>query len=243
MTRMEIRKASERGHADFGWLDSRHSFSFGNYYDPKHMGFSALRVINDDRVVGGAGFPTHPHRDMEILSYVLEGALEHRDSMGHGGVVGPGDVQYMSAGRGVTHSEYNPSKTDPLRFLQIWIVPNVRGEAPDYQSLSLSGRVRGGPTPVLIASSDGRDESIRIKQDVNLYASRLGADESTKFVLGAGRNLWLQVARGRLSVAIAESQSIDLEEGDGAAISAASHAQELTLQAGADGEVLLFDLP
>lgn len=229
-----IRSAAERGQSRAGWLDSRHTFSFSNYYDPAHMGFGALRVINEDRVQPGKGFGTHSHRDMEILSWVLDGALEHRDSMGTHGVIRPGELQRMSAGTGVTHSEFNASTSEPVHFLQIWLLPEREGLAPSYEQRAfapadLADRLH------LIASHDGRDGSIKVHQDVNLHASRMSADASVSFRPGAGRSLWLHVAKGKIQV-----EGRELQAGDAASWIAAPEA--LDILAIAPSEVLLFDL-
>ncbi|MDX2307164.1 MAG: pirin family protein [Hyphomicrobium sp.] len=229
----ELRKSDERGKANFGWLDSRHSFSFGHYFDPAHMGFGALRVINEDRVAPGGGFPTHPHADMEIISYVLEGGLEHRDSLGTGSVIRPGDVQRMSAGTGVRHSEYNASRTEPVHFLQIWIIPDARGIVPSYEQKSFSADQKRGVLK-LIGSRDGRDGSVVIHQDVDLYATLLAPGEEVAHVVGQGRSAWVQVARGSVVV-----NGERLDAGDGIAVKSAGR---LTIDAGDDAEVLLFDL-
>jgi redox-sensitive bicupin YhaK (pirin superfamily) len=227
------RPAAERGRADFGWLDSRHSFSFGEYYDPAHMGFRALRVLNDDRVRPGHGFPTHPHRDMEIISYVLEGALGHRDSMGTGSVIEPGDVQRMSAGTGVLHSEMNPSKSEAVHFLQIWISPDVQGIAPEYEQKRYPFEERQGSLR-LVASGDGREGALRIHQDVDLYAGVFDAGESAALDLRPGRHAWVQMARGGATL-----NGAPLDEGDGAALSDEARV-ELAATSGA--EILVFDL-
>ncbi len=229
---IRIRKAAERGGANHGWLNTKHTFSFASYYDPAHMGFRALRVINDDRVVGGAGFPTHPHRDMEIISYVVEGALEHRDSMGNGSVIRPGDVQRMSAGTGVRHSEYNASETDPVRFLQIWIVPQERGGAPGYEQKDFSESRQGNLR--LVASADGRDGSVAVRQDMNMFASVLAPGESVEHAVREGRHAWVQIVRGRVQLGEHE-----LSEGDGAAI---NEATQLRIEATDEAEFLVFDL-
>ncbi len=229
----ELRKSEERGKANFGWLDSRHSFSFGQYYDPAHMGFGPLRVINEDRVSGGGGFPTHPHSDMEIISYVLDGALEHRDSLGTGSVIRPGDVQRMSAGTGVRHSEYNASETDPVHFLQIWIVPEKRGIKPSYEQKTFDTEEKRGKLR-LIGSRDGRDGSVTIHQDTDLYATLLEREESVSHNVRDGRGAWVQVTRGSVSV---NGQRLDA--GDGLAIPSAG---ELKVTAHDSAEVLLFDL-
>jgi redox-sensitive bicupin YhaK (pirin superfamily) len=231
-----IRRSHERGHANHGWLDSHHSFSFGSYYDPEHMGVSVLRVINDDRVAPGAGFGTHPHRDMEIISYVLDGALEHRDSMGTGSVIRPGDVQRMSAGTGVTHSEFNHSQTDPVHFLQIWVLPEREGLEPGYEQVHVApdekrGRLR------LVASGTPVEGAVRVHQDVHIYAALLAPREAVEHRPQAGRQLWLQVARGSVEVAgerLAEGDALHLTGGQGLAVTGAG---------GAEAEILLFDLP
>ncbi|QEM69953.1 pirin family protein [Geobacter sp. FeAm09] len=228
-----IRKSHDRGHADHGWLNSQHTFSFADYYDQRHMGFRALRVINEDRVQPGKGFPTHPHRDMEIISYVLEGALEHRDSMGNGSVIRPGDVQRMSAGTGITHSEYNHSPTEQVHFLQIWILPSREGVAPGYEQKTFPEREERGVLR-LVASPDGRAGSVMIHQDVNLYATALVPGEELVHPIPAGRHAWLQVARGPVLV-----NGLALEQGDGAAVS----GEEQVLITGREkAELLLFDL-
>jgi len=232
-TTLNIRRANERGHADHGWLDSHHTFSFANYYDPAHMGFRSLRVINDDRVAPGQGFGTHPHRDMEIFSYVLEGALEHKDSLGNGRVLKPGEIQLMSAGRGVTHSEFNPSPSEPLHFLQIWIQPRERGLAPSYTEWR-SKPAQADAAKVLVISPDGRDDSATIHQDTEIYRVRLKAGQSVTHELKAGRGAWLQIAEGALSL-----NGVVLTTGDGAST---EHPGTLTLTATAPTEALLFDL-
>jgi len=228
-----IRNRDERGAVNMGWLDSRHSFSFGHYHDPAHMGFRALRVINDDRVIPGAGFPTHGHADMEIVSYVLDGALEHKDSLGTGSVIRPGDVQRMSAGTGIRHSEYNASREESVHFLQIWILPERRGLAPGYEQKAFADTEKRGRLR-LVGSRDGRDGSVTIHQDVDLYATLLDGDESATFDLRPGRHAWVQVARGQVRL-----NGLLLKEGDGAAVSDES---ALTLDGGVGAEVLLFDL-
>jgi len=228
-----LRKSDERGHFDFGWLNTYHSFSFSEYYDPKFMGFRSLRVINEDRVWPDQGFPTHPHRDMEIITYVLNGALEHKDSMGNGSVIRPGDMQRMSAGSGVTHSEYNHSKDDLVHFLQIWITPDKRSITPSYEQKLFTPEDKKGKFR-LVASPDGRDGSVTIHQDVNLYATVLAAGEETTFELQPGRYGWLQVARGKVSL-----NGQPLKNGDGAAL---SEPQTVTITATEEAEVLLFDL-
>lgn len=228
-----VRPAEERGKANFGWLDSRHSFSFGQYHDPHHMGFGALRVINEDRVAPGAGFGTHPHRDMEIVSYVLDGALEHRDSLGTGSVIRPGDVQRMSAGTGIAHSEFNPSAADPVHFLQIWIIPERQGLPPGYEQKTYPMEERRGGLR-LIASRDGRDGSLVVHQDVDLYSSVLDEGGTAALPLRAGRRAWVQVARGDATV-----NDMPLEAGDGAAL---LDETGLTLSSRGGGEVLVFDL-
>jgi redox-sensitive bicupin YhaK (pirin superfamily) len=230
---MQIRPASERGHAMHGWLDSFHTFSFADYHDPEHMGFRALRVINEDRVAPGRGFGSHPHRDMEIITYVLDGALEHRDSMGTGSVIRPGDVQRMSAGTGVVHSEFNASKERPVHFLQIWILPERRGLPPSYEQRTFGEEERAGGLR-LIGSPDGRDGSVTIHQDAELYASLLGEGERAAFDLREGRHAWIHVARGALEV-----NGERLDAGDAAAISAAGRIE---LHASERAELLLFDL-
>jgi redox-sensitive bicupin YhaK (pirin superfamily) len=228
-----IRPAAERGRTDWGWLDSRHTFSFGEYFDPRHVGFRSLRVVNDDRVRPGAGFGTHGHRDMEILSYVLEGALEHQDSTGGGGVIRPGEIQFMRAGTGVRHSEYNASKADPVHFLQIWIVPDAEGLRPRYDQrpFDASAASRGFVT---LASKDGREGSIEVHQDVSLLVTRLAAGDQREHALAPGRHAWLHVARGDVSL-----DGRALGEGDGAAISGEAAVR---LAGRGDAEVLLFDL-
>jgi redox-sensitive bicupin YhaK (pirin superfamily) len=230
---IQVRAAEDRGRTDWGWLDSRHSFSFGEYHDPAHMGFRALRVINDDRVKAGAGFGTHAHRDMEILSYVLEGALEHKDSTGGGGVIRPGEIQFMRAGTGVTHSEYNHSDTELVHFLQIWIVPDMRGLKPmfDQRPFDRDAASRGF---VLLASRDAREGSVQIQQDVDLSVAQLSVGESRELRLRAGRHAWIQVARGSVSL-----NGEPLEEGAGAAVSG---EDRLALVAQEPAEVLVFDL-
>jgi len=228
-----LRPAAERGRADFGWLDSRHTFSFGEYHDSNHMGFRALRVINEDRVKPGYGFGTHPHRDMEILSYVLEGALQHKDSMGTGSVILPNDVQRMSAGTGVLHSEMNPSTTDGVHFLQIWLLPAQLGIAPGYEQKTFDRSQKEGQLR-LVADSEGRDGAVTIHADVDLYAGVFAAGTGTHFDLRPGRHAWVQVARGGVTL-----NGRTLEQGDGAAVSDES---TLELTATSDAEVLLFDL-
>ena len=230
---LALRKAEERGKADFGWLDSRHSFSFGDYRDPKHMGFGPLRVINDDRVAPGAGFPTHGHADMEIISYVLEGALEHKDSIGTGSVIRPGDVQRMSAGTGIRHSEFNASKSDPVHFLQIWIVPERGGLKPGYEQKTFAADQKNGKLR-LVGSRDGRDGSVTIHRDVDLYATQLSGGDAVTHTLRAGRGAWVQVARGAVAL-----NGTRLTAGDGASLTAPG---VLRLDDADDAEVLLFDI-
>ncbi len=230
---LALRKSEERGKANFGWLDSKHSFSFGHYYDPAHMGFGPLRVINEDRVAPGGGFPTHPHSNMEIISYVLEGALEHRDSIGTGSVIRPGDLQRMTAGSGVRHSEFNASKTEPVHFLQIWVIPEKEGLKPSYEQKSFSTEEKRGRLR-LIGSREGREGSVTIHQDVDLYATVLKAGDSVSHTISEGRGAWVQVARGT-----AKLNGTELKAGDGVAI---RQGGALTLEGTADGEVLLFDM-
>jgi quercetin 2,3-dioxygenase len=235
-----LRRAGERGHADLGWLSSYHTFSFADYYDPAHMGFRALRVINQDRVQGGHGFPMHPHREMEIISYVLEGALEHEDTMGKRAVLRPGEVQVISAGTGMAHSEYNPSPEAPVHFLQIWIIPQRRGVAPRYQQRPFPDAERRGRLR-LVASGSGRDGSLSIYQDAEVYATVLGPDETASLPLAPGRHAWVHVARGALRL-----NGERLEAGDGAAL---DDEAELTLTgepaasgAAEPAEAVVFDL-
>jgi quercetin 2,3-dioxygenase len=231
---IEIRRGTERGHAEHGWLDSFHSFSFADYYDPQHMGFGALRVINEDRVQPAQGFGTHGHRDMEIISYVLEGGLAHKDSMGNGSVIRPGDVQRMSAGTGVMHSEYNASDRDPVHFLQIWIEPDVRGVRPSYEEKRFEPEAKRGKLR-LIASADGREGSVTIHQDASLYAALLDGTELVEHRPAAGRRSYVHVVRGEVTV-----NGNPLRHGDALK---ASGEQVIRLEQGRDAEVLLFDLP
>ena len=240
-----IRPAAERGHRDYGWLDTRHTFSFNDYHDPAHMGFRTLRVINEDRVRPGEGFGTHPHRDMEIVTWVLEGGLQHRDSMGNGSVIRPGEVQRMSAGTGITHSEFNASKTELVHFLQIWIVPSGRGLEPSYEQVNVAAADLRGQLR-LVASPDGRAGSVTVHQDAELYAGTLGAGAEVVHPLPEGRHAWLQVTRGAVRL---NGQA--LGTGDGAAvsgerrleISAVSAVSAVSAASGGEAsEVLLFSL-
>lgn len=230
---MEIRRADERGLAKLGWLTSYHTFSFGHYYDPRHMGFGPLRVINEDYIQPGKGFGTHGHRDMEIITYVLSGAVEHRDSMGNGSVIRPGEVQRMTAGTGVMHSELNHSETDLLHLLQIWILPERAGLTPGYEEKAFGDEMNGGGL-LLIGSRDGRAGSVTIHRDVDVYAAVLVKGETVGHELRTGRKAWLQIARGGF-----ELDGSRLAQGDGVAV---GHAGQLTLTAMTDGEILLFDL-
>jgi redox-sensitive bicupin YhaK (pirin superfamily) len=228
-----LRPANERGRADIGWLDSRHTFSFSNYFDARHMGFRALRVINEDRVAPGGGFGTHGHRDMEILSYVLSGGLQHRDSIGNGEVLRPHEWQRMSAGTGVRHSEFNASESEPVHFLQIWILPEKENLAPEYEQKMFAPAEKEGRLK-LVASADGRAGSLRIHQDVSLYNALLRTGENVAHTLAPGRYAWLQVARGRVTL-----NGQEMSAGDGAAV---SDEQSLTISAAEGSEILLFDL-
>lgn len=232
---IKIRKSNERGHVNHGWLEAKHSFSFGDYHDPDHMGFRVLRVINEDKVKGGQGFGTHPHRDMEIVTYILEGSLEHKDSMGTGSVIRAGEIQYMSAGSGVQHSEFNHSKSDTAHLLQIWILPNEKGAKPRYDQKNFTAAEKTG-TLKLLASPDGSQGSVAIRQDARVFASILQSGQTTDLDLGKDRYAWVQVAKGSLIL-----NGKTLEQGDGAAIS-----DEKRLEFKANGpvtEFLVFDLP
>ena len=231
---LEVRRSADRGRADHGWLKSFHTFSFADYYDPEWMGYGPLRVINDDRVAAGQGFGKHGHRDMEILTYILTGELEHRDSMGNGSVIRTGDVQGMSAGTGVTHSEFNPSATAEVHFLQIWILPDVQRLTPGYEQKHFTAADKRGRLR-LIAAHDGEEGSVVIHQQARVYAALLDGTERAEFRLAPGRRAWLQMARGALSV-----DDVRLSAGDGARTAGPAL---LTLQGGVDAEVLLFDLP
>lgn len=228
-----LRKSSDRGHANHGWLDSHHSFSFADYYDPAHMGFRSLRVINEDRVAAGGGFPTHPHRDMEIFSYVVAGTLEHKDSMGNGRQLKPGQIQLMSAGSGVAHSEFNPSRSESAHFLQIWIKPRAHGLTPSYTEWHPSAESEN-QNKVLVISPDGRNNSATIQQDADIYRIRLKAGETLSHDLKPGRGLWLQLISGKLT---ADGNS--LEPGDAAST---ENAGSFQITATEDAEALLFDL-
>jgi redox-sensitive bicupin YhaK (pirin superfamily) len=228
-----IRPSNQRGGGDFGWLNTRHSFSFDTYYDPKFMGFRSLRVINEDRVAPGQGFPMHPHRDMEIITYLLEGELEHKDSMGNGSIIRPGDGQRMSAGTGVRHSEANPSQTDAAHLLQIWILPDRPGHRPSYEQKSFPNEEKRGRLR-LIASPDGKDGSVTVHQDARLYVSLLTPGQQVTHELGKDRYAWLQVAKGAV-----ELNGKVLNQGDGAAV---SEEQKLTIKGTQEAEILLFDL-
>jgi redox-sensitive bicupin YhaK (pirin superfamily) len=228
-----VRKSQERGHFDLGWLDTYHTFSFDQYYDPAHMHYRALRVINEDRVAPAKGFPTHSHRDMEIITYILSGTLEHRDSMGNGSEIRPGDVQRMTAGKGVAHSEFNPSPTESVHLLQIWIMPEAKNLTPSYEQVFFSEEERSGKLR-LIAARDGADQAVTINQDARVYASVLDAGESIIQPCDPDRHFWLQVARGRLMV-----NEVQVNQGDGAGI---SQEKQLLIAAQQPTEVLLFDL-
>ncbi len=228
-----IRPSDERGHASHGWLDTRFSFSFADYYDPRHMGFRSLRVINDDRIAGGAGFPLHPHRDMEIVTYMLDGALAHRDSMGHVETIGEGEVQRMTAGSGIQHSEFNPLPDRATRLLQIWMLPRQKGLTPSYEQRLFRDEDKRGKL-LAIASGDGRGGSMKIEQDAAIYASRLDSGEAASLALEPGRHAWVQVARGSVML-----NGQELKEGDGAAISGET---SLRFEGAAASEFLVFDL-
>jgi redox-sensitive bicupin YhaK (pirin superfamily) len=228
-----IHRSNDRGHANHGWLDSRFSFSFADYFDPEHVQFRTLRVMNDDRIAGGGGFPTHPHRDMEIVTYVLDGALAHKDSMGNGSLIRPGDVQYMSAGTGVAHSEFNASDKETVHLYQIWMFPDKKNYKPVYDQKHFDESDKRGKLR-LVVSPDGRDGSVKIRQDNEIYATILGVGESVKHELKPNRHAYVQVARGSVRL---NSQA--LETGDGAQI---SDEKSLQLTGAKDAEVLLFDL-
>jgi quercetin 2,3-dioxygenase len=228
-----IRKSGDRGHFAFGWLDTYHTFSFDQYYDAAHVHFRSLRVINEDRVQPAHGFPTHSHRDMEIITYILSGELEHRDSMGNGSVIRPGDVQRMTAGTGVSHSEFNPSDAEPVHLLQIWILPQSLGLPPSYEEKHFSNEERAGRLH-LIASNEGRDGSVTIHQDAQVYATILNAGKTVTHTMAEKRHAWLQVARGTIRL-----NEMELKQGDGAAVDRES---ELTITAHDQAEILLFDL-
>ncbi len=230
---MTIRKATDRGHAKHGWLDSHHTFSFADYHDPKHMGFRSLRVINDDRVEGGQGFGAHSHRDMEIISYVLEGELAHKDSMGTGETIRPGDVQRMSAGTGVQHSEFNASKKDEVHFLQIWLLPDQKNIKPGYEQKTYSEADKRGKLR-LVASPDGAEGSITIHTDAKLYAGLFTEGEAAELAIPKGRGAWLHVAKGKVRI-----NGKDVGAGDGVAI---ENENTVRIEGVADGEVLAFDL-
>ena len=227
---IQVRNRNERGHADLGWLNSHHTFSFADYYDPGHMGFRALRVINDDRIQPGTGFGTHPHQDMEIITYVLEGAVEHKDSMGNGSIIRPGEAQRMSAGTGIRHSEYNPSKTELLHLLQIWILPAVRGIPPSYEQKKLNRDEMQGKLR-LIAANEPEPGAVKIHQDLRLFTTILDG-ETVKYTLQPERHAWIQIARGTIQV-----NGKAFEEGDGVAMS-----REPSIEMTGNGEALLFDL-
>jgi len=229
-----IRKSQERGGGDHGWLNTKHTFSFDTYYDPRHMHFRALRVINEDIVQPGTGFPTHPHRDMEIITYVLQGALEHKDSLGNGSIIRPGDGQLMSAGTGILHSEANASKTEPVHLLQIWIMPESKGIKPGYEQKAFPEEEKHGELK-LIAAHGGQNGAVNVHQDVSLYVSLLDQKQKVEHTLAPGRHAWLQVAKGAV-----ELNGKPLNQGDGAAI---SDEQKLGIAGGQNGsEILLFDL-
>lgn len=230
---LTIRKAEERGHANHGWLNSYHTFSFANYYDPEHMGFRALRVINEDRVSPSGGFGTHGHKDMEIITYVLEGSLEHKDSIGTGSVIEPGEVQRMSAGTGIRHSEFNHSKTDSVHFLQIWLLPEKSGLEPSYEQQNFSPAKTPGKL-ILVGARDAREGAVTIHQDVDLYAAVLEPKQSISHTLKPQRHAWVQVARGEITL-----NGLTLDKGDGAAI---SDETDVVIEATTDAEILLFDL-
>jgi redox-sensitive bicupin YhaK (pirin superfamily) len=236
---IQVRPSEARGHFDHGWLDTKHTFSFDQYRDPEHMGFRTLRVLNEDRVAPGAGFPMHFHRDMEIVTYVLEGALEHKDSTGGGGIIRPGDGQRMSAGRGIQHSEFNASQSQPVHLLQIWIFPEKKGIEPGYEQRTFSrDAMRGNLLPIAARREDGaaRDGAVRLHTDATIYAAILDAGQEVVHALAPGRHAWLQVARGAVTL-----NGTRLKQGDGAAVSA---EEELTLRGEEkNSEILLFDLP
>ena len=230
---IQIRKAEERGHADHGWLNTYHTFSFASYHDPDHMGFRSLRVMNEDRVAAGKGFGTHPHRDMEIVSYVLEGALEHKDSMGNGEVLRPGEFQRITAGTGITHSEFNPSTVEQTHFYQIWILPDAAGLPPGYEQKRFDDdRMRNALR--LVASPDGEDGSLTIHQDARIYLSKLDAGKTIEFTVPSGRHAWLQVLRGGVTL-----NGGAMQASDGAAV---SDEATLSIAATSDAEIMLFDL-
>lgn len=228
-----IRKSNERGHINHGWLDTYHTFSFDKYYDPRHMSFGSLRVINEDRVAAGHGFPTHSHRDMEIITYILEGGLAHQDSMGNGSIIKPGEVQRMTAGTGVAHSEANPSTDEAVHLLQIWIMPNERGLTPGYEQKMFSDESKQGKL-ALIASQNGRQGSVTINQDADVYASKLDAGQSVTHTTAGDRKVWIQVARGAVRV-----NDVELQQGDGAAL---TDETEVTVEGKEPAEILLFDM-
>jgi redox-sensitive bicupin YhaK (pirin superfamily) len=230
---IKVRNGTARGHAEHGWLDSRHTFSFADYFDPSHMGFRALRVINEDRVAAGQGFGKHSHRDMEIISYVIDGGLEHRDSMGTGAVIRPGDVQRMSAGTGVTHSEYNASDQEPVHFLQIWLLPDKRGIPPGYEQKTFSNEDKAGRLR-LVASPDGRDGSVTIHTDARMYAGRFDKGQAAEHPLATGRHAWVHVVRGNARI-----NGTELASGDAAAISGEGVVSIEGIDA---SELLVFDL-
>lgn len=233
---IRVRKSDDRGRFNFGWLDTRHTFSFGDYYDPQHLGFSALRVINEDDVAAGAGFPTHPHKDMEIITYVLDGELAHKDSLGNGATITPGEVQRMSAGTGIAHSEFNHSRTETVHFLQIWIIPGKQGVPPGYQQIHFPAETRKGQLK-LVGADEARDDVIRIHQNVRMYATLLGGGDSVSHSLPAGRYAWLHVAKGGIEV-----NGKTLGAGDGAAFVADKGTLAIDLRAAPGGEALLFDM-
>jgi quercetin 2,3-dioxygenase len=228
-----FRDRMARGHSRTGWLDSRHSFSFGDYRDPRQMGFRSLRVINEDRIIPGAGFPAHSHRDMEIVSYVLDGALQHKDSLGTGSIIRPGEVQRMSAGTGITHSEYNASKEAPAHFLQLWIIPDRRGLPPGYEQKAIDFASRNGGL-VLAGGPEGSGAAVTIHQDARMYAAKLPAGAAASHALSPGRGAWLQVARGVIAL-----NGTEMREGDGAAV---EDEASLAIDAETDAEIVLFDL-
>jgi quercetin 2,3-dioxygenase len=230
----QVRKASDRGHFNHGWLDTYHTFSFGDYHDPDYMGFRTLRVINEDRVAAGTGFGMHGHRDMEIVTYVLSGALEHKDSMGNGEILRPGELQRMSAGSGIRHSEFNPSGSDPVHLYQIWLLPRTKGIEPSYEQKAFPASARNGRWQ-LVASPEGTDGSLKIHQDAQIFLATLQAGESVSHVLASGRHAWLQVLRGSVDV-----NGTRLETSDAVAV---SNEPQLTVAGTEPAEVMLFDLP